>query len=154
MRNCAMAHEIALELVAAQASDVNFLLQLREITMGRRLAAAGAPTDRESYLQRIHYHFADARIVMVNGRQAGLFKCFVIPEKNQWYLSQIQIHPDYQNLGIGKRLITHLLEQATKEGRDVGLNVLKTNPARRLYERSGFQIVGENELAFLMEYRG
>ncbi len=33
----------------------------------------------------------------------------------------------------------------------MSLGVLKNNPARRLYEREGFKVIGENDYKFLMK---
>jgi ribosomal protein S18 acetylase RimI-like enzyme len=58
-------------------------------------------------------------------------------------LSQIQLLPSCQGQGIGERVIAALLDQARREQLPVRLSVLKGNPARRLYERLGFQMVSE-----------
>ncbi|WJY14146.1 GNAT family N-acetyltransferase [Pectobacteriaceae bacterium CE90] len=142
-----------LELVKATASDINFLLQLRELTMGKYLTEIGAANDKASYLKRILYNFEDAQLVMINGQPAGLFKSSFIAEKDHWYLVQIQVHPDFQNLGIGKILITTLLEHARAEGKNVLLSVLKNNPAKALYYRLGFRTTEENEYEYVMEYQ-
>jgi ribosomal protein S18 acetylase RimI-like enzyme len=50
----------------------------------------------------------------------------------------------WRGQGIGTRLLDALLAQARGGGvRRISLSVEKDNPARRLYERLGFQAVGE-----------
>jgi ribosomal protein S18 acetylase RimI-like enzyme len=63
-------------------------------------------------------------------------------------LEQIYVDPMHQGQGIGSRLVQGLIEDWP--GRPIRLAVLKTNPARRLYERFGFRIVAENDTAYLM----
>lgn len=46
-----------------------------------------------------------------------------------------------------------LLEQATRAGASVLLDVFHGNPARRLYERLGFELLEEGERAAEMVYR-
>ena len=61
-----------------------------------------------------------------------------------------KILPEYQNRGVGSAVIRDVLAQAQAEGLSVGLQVLKVNPARRLYERLGFSLVGETATHYLM----
>lgn len=69
-------------------------------------------------------------------------------------LAGIQILPSYQNQGIGTTLIERLKREA--EARDVALHigVEKDNPrARRLYERLGCDLIGEDENEYHLVYR-
>lgn len=63
-------------------------------------------------------------------------------------LEQIYFDPAHQGRGIGSRLIQGLIQEWP--GRPIRLAVLKTNPARRLYERLGFRIVEDKGTAYLM----
>lgn len=128
----------------ADASDIEYLLKLRDITMRGYLLEAGLPANQEAYLSRIHYQFENARIIELTNRSVGLFKAVHLPESHQWQLIQIQIHPDYQNLKIGRFLIKQLIDKALAAGDSVGLSVLKSNPALRLYLRLGFRRIGES----------
>lgn len=132
-------------------SDIDFLINLRDLTMAKYLADVGAPTTNTEYLKRIYYYFDDAQIVETSGAAIGLFKARYLKNKNQWYLIQIQIHPDFQNLQIGRRLIEQLIETANGQKASVGLSVLKNNPARQLYRKLGFVQVGESEFEYDME---
>lgn len=64
----------------------------------------------------------------------------------------ISLLPEYRGMGLGKRLLSRLLEVLDKAGQSrVSLAVQKANrPAMELYQRFGFQIVGENEEEFFM----
>ena len=55
----------------------------------------------------------------------------------------IAVLPDYPGKGVGTLLLTHLLEAAKKAYPAVVLSVRSTNPARHLYERLGFVVVGK-----------
>lgn len=136
----------------AVETDVDFLLELRETTMGQYLREVGMPTGREAYLERVLYAFDQAQIIVINDAPAGLFKAQFNPEINEWYLVQIQLHPDYQSKGIANRLISNLISKADATGSTVGLSVVKTNPAQRLYSRLGFERVGETDFEYLMQY--
>lgn len=134
----------------ATPADTEFLLQLRGLTMGPHIAAMGLPTSEEDYLERVNYRFDCAKIIMIDNQAAGLFKTCFLPKKNQWFLVQVQVHPDFQNRSIGRTLINQLLEQATADHADVYLTVFKSNPAQRLYSHLGFEKVSETEHEFEM----
>jgi ribosomal protein S18 acetylase RimI-like enzyme len=67
------------------------------------------------------------------------------------FLAAIEIGPAFQNRGVGTRLISNLLHEADCLSIPVKLLVLKVNPARRLYERLGFQCTGETTTHFAMK---
>ncbi|EML0174127.1 GNAT family N-acetyltransferase [Vibrio parahaemolyticus] len=134
-------------------SDVDFLLNLRDITMGQYLKDCGMLRTKDAYLSRILYEFEHAKIIEVAGSSAGLFKAKFNEGSNEWYLVQIQIHPNYQNQNIASSLISMLIGKANLTGSSVGLSVLKANPAKHLYSMLGFVTVGENELEYLMQHK-
>ena len=75
----------------------------------------------------------------------------VVRSKSIWELIQIQILPAYQGQGTATRAIKNLLADANQHSVRVKLSVLKTNPARALYERLGFCVTGESVHSFVMQ---
>ena len=136
----------------AEESDFDYLLQLRRLTMDDYLLQNGLDISDKEHTFRIKYNFDDAKIILVDGVEAGLFKASYTAQNSQWYIYQIQIHPDYQGLGIGRKLIINLCEQALKDNASVGLSVLKSNPAKRLYDRLGFTVIDSNSSEFEMVF--
>ena len=136
----------------AQESDFDYLLQLRRLTMDDYLLQNGLDISDKEHTFRIKYNFDDAKIILVDGVEVGLFKASYTAQNSQWYIYQIQIHPDYQGLGIGRKLIINLCEQALKDNASVGLSVLKSNPAKRLYDRLGFTVIDSNSSEFEMVF--
>lgn len=55
----------------------------------------------------------------------------------------IAVFPQYQGAGVGHRLLVALFEEAAPIHAMIQLNVREENPAVRLYERTGFQTIGE-----------
>lgn len=68
-------------------------------------------------------------------------------EAGEFYLDCINVHPDYQGKGIGKKLIQAFCELAARLAHSrVGLIVDYENPdARKIYERLGFNIRGTRD---------
>jgi len=55
----------------------------------------------------------------------------------------IAVVPPYTGKGIGAQLLRQLLDAAAVTHSAVYLSVRATNPAKRLYERFGFVVIGE-----------
>jgi ribosomal protein S18 acetylase RimI-like enzyme len=55
----------------------------------------------------------------------------------------IAVAPSYIGRGVGAQLLTQLLALAATTYPAMYLNVRATNPAKRLYERFGFVVIGE-----------
>ncbi|MGF1766245.1 GNAT family N-acetyltransferase [Enterovibrio makurazakiensis] len=140
-----------IRLRKALNSDISFLMSLRKLTMQQYLEAVGMPTSDEAHLTRINYKFDCAEIITVSDIPVGLFKAEFIEDQNQWYLVQLQVHPDYQNRGIGYTVLERLLSCASESASRIRLSVLKTNPARDLYIRLGFEVVEQSDCEYIME---
>jgi GNAT superfamily N-acetyltransferase len=144
-----MAHpasEIRLDQIErrpATQADVAFLLELRRQTMTGHQVDAGLVPSEDERRERVLARYDCAEILSYAGRPLGLWK--VVREGKAWDLIQIQLQPEYQGLGLGKALIEGLIEEARAAGASIGLQVLNGNPARRLYERLGFEVVAEAE---------
>src|SRR4028118_793867 len=78
------------------------------------------------------------QIIMLHGQDIGLVS--VQQTGNELFISNVQILSEHQNKGIGSFIISKVIEQAQQQGRPVTLQVLKVNPARRLYERLDFVV--------------
>lgn len=63
----------------------------------------------------------------------------------------LQIHPDWQNKGVGTTVMREILAEGGRTGVPVELDVARDNPnAERLYARLGFQRVAENDKDYRM----
>ena len=132
----------------ATESDIPFLLSLRRETMGSHLVASGADCSDESHLARLMYHFDYAEVLTNNGNPVGLLK--VRREPEAWEIVQIQLSCQIQGNGVGRTLLEGILADAAIAGVEVKLSVLKANPAKNLYERLGFKIIGEDAHEYFM----
>lgn len=141
----------ALTFRPATEADVPFLLELRRQTMSVHLRASGIEPSESERRARVLASFDCAEIILLAGTSVGLLK--VVRNPDNWDLVQIQILPEKQGRGFGSTILQKLLDDAVAAHVCVGLSVLKANPARQLYERLGFRIVGENDHAYEMEFR-
>lgn len=133
----------------ATEEDMEFLLWLRKETMTEHLLHAGKEVNEENLLDRISYHFEYAKIILLKGQKIGLLK--LVENKTEIEILQIQIAPNHQNKGIGKKIIQSIIQKASKNNIPVKLSVLKTNKAQTLYKNLGFEIYDENNYSYFMK---
>jgi len=134
---------------SATPADVPFLVELRRETMGCHQIASGVVPSEEDLLRRVMARFECAEIILLADQPVGLLK--VARDGLDWELIQIQLKPPLQGRGLGTLLIRGVIADARRAGASLRLNVLRANPARRLYERLGFSVVSEKSRAVVMQ---
>jgi len=139
-----------IELRKATNDDISFLKNLRVLSMKEHVLESGSKYKDEEQLQRIEYEFQHAAIVTKNNKDIGLFK--VNKDNSPWDLIQIQIHPKFQGQGIGRELLSLLINEAVNKQVNIKLSVFKKNPALKLYLSVGFTIIDEGDKSFIMQY--
>ncbi len=80
---------------------------------------------------------------------------FIVIEKCQdrALIENIMLLPEYQNRGIGTKIILDLIENTEAKVKHVELQVLKKNVnAKRLYKKIGFVPYAETETHFKMKF--
>jgi [ribosomal protein S18]-alanine N-acetyltransferase len=104
------------------------------ITLRRdAVAALAILTDpgRESYVAFLEGRLVGFVILVMHGAFVG-------------YIQSVCIEPGRRGLGLGRRLMAFAEERIFRETPNVFLNVASFNPeAQRLYERLGYEVVGE-----------
>jgi ribosomal protein S18 acetylase RimI-like enzyme len=105
--------------------------------------------------QDIHYrtHYDDAAfdVIEVDGEPAG--RLYVHRGPKEIRIVDITLTPAFRGRGLGTRLLRGLIAEADDGGRKLSIHVEANNPARRLYERLGFERAGEYGVYVLMERR-
>jgi len=116
----------------------------------RGYVAATWGWDDESQESRFREQWSAARFQVIEraNRPVGMLALEITPEGMR--LGSIEIDPTEQGQGIGSAVVSAILAEARARGLPVSLRVLKVNPARRLYERLGFVVVGETDTHFEM----
>ena len=138
-----------METRAATQDDIPFLLALRQQTMDMHLLASGVDISGGYHLERVTYRLDCAQILMESGLPVGLLKVDRGP--NEWEILQIQLVPGRQGTGAGRLILENVINEAISARVAVRLGVLKANPARRLYARLGFKMVGATTHEYLMQ---
>jgi ribosomal protein S18 acetylase RimI-like enzyme len=134
----------------ATQADYQFLYMLHKLALGPYVAATWR-WDEESQRKL----FQDAweptanQVVLLGGEPIGCLR--VEAHDDHVFVDYIALMPEHQRHGIGSSLMRQLQASAATRGLPVRLNVLKVNPARVLYERLGFAVVGEDDVRWFRE---
>jgi ribosomal protein S18 acetylase RimI-like enzyme len=131
--------------------DVPFLLELRRQTMHPHLLASGLIPSLQEDMRRVLFRLDCAQVILLANEPVGLLK--VSRDGMDWDLIQIQLAPSLQGQGFGAQLIQSVISEARHAGASLKLDVLKANPARRLYERLGFTTIAETAHLFEMRLK-
>lgn len=65
----------------------------------------------------------------------------------------IAILPNYRNRGLGTDLMNRMISEAGRRYPGLSLSVSSDNPAKRLYQRLGFEIIAQHGTSFTMMKR-
>jgi len=67
------------------------------------------------------------------------------------FVGQMFVESRFQRKGIGTQVMKRLISEATAFNLPVRVDVVRINPARRLYERLGFRVTHEDDRKFYMK---
>ena len=130
------------------ALDVRPLATAEEAEACARMMCASEPwitlrRDFDAALRLVRDPVREVHVASLDGRLAG-FVILVMTGAFVGYIQSICVAPDLRGRGIGTRLMAWAEERILKVAPNVFLNVASFNPeARRLYERLGYEVVGE-----------
>jgi ribosomal protein S18 acetylase RimI-like enzyme len=95
------------------------------------------------------YPQAGFDVIEIDGAPAG--RLYVDRGSDDIRVIDIALLPEYRGRGVGSALLQSLLDEAAEARKRVSIHVELNNPARRLYERLGFQPVATRGIYLLME---
>jgi GNAT superfamily N-acetyltransferase len=99
---------------------------------------------------RRNYPDASFQIIERDGVAAG--RLLVLRSDEKIHVIDIALLPEHRGAGIGTKFLRELQDEAKAAGKPLSIHVERFNPARRLYDRLGFQQVEEKGVYFLMEW--
>lgn len=139
--------------------DPEFLFQLYASTRREEIAPFGWPPAQQDAFLRMQFNAqrqwyamayagADHQLIVIDEKPAG--RMLVLRDNTGARLVDIALLSEYRGHGVGTQLLRELISQCDKDGVPLRLQVLKNNPARRLYERLGFVTIGEDGMYYEM----
>jgi ribosomal protein S18 acetylase RimI-like enzyme len=130
------------ELFAGTRQEFNFLAETQ------RQAILKMQYDARRFQYDEGYPQAEGSIIVLDGRPVG--RMLVDEGEQAITLIDIAVLAEYRSSGIGTQLLKDLLKRGVNARKPVKLQVFKSNPAVRLYERLGFSQVSEQSMYFEM----
>lgn len=88
-------------------------------------------------------------IIIKDGAQIG--RLYLLRDPEEVRIIDIALLPRYCGQGTGTLMLKSILAEAGGAGKPVRIHVEKFNPALRLYERLGFQKIGDTGVYYLLE---
>jgi len=135
----------AFQLRPARSDDFRFAWSLYEELMKPLTVELLGRWNESGQRQVIELALAqqDTSIIVRDDSDVGWMQ--VIESADSLYLGQLYVAPSWQNRGIGTAILHDLTNKARGAGKTVTLDVMKNNRSRLLYERLGFQVIGQSE---------
>lgn len=76
---------------------------------------------------------------------------YLLKDKNDhFWLEMLLICPDYQNQGLGTKVLNNIVATKCTPQKPLKFSVIKSNPAFNLYKRLGFHLYDENDSFYKM----
>lgn len=152
----------AVLLRSATSEDEPFLLTVYASTRAEELAATHwNETQKADFCQmqftaqtthyRQHYPTAEYSVILTTNHAVG--RLVVDRWTQEIRIMDIVILPAHRRRGIASCLIKELQNEAASTDRSLSIHVERFNLALRLYQRLGFQIVEDNGVYLLLQWR-
>jgi ribosomal protein S18 acetylase RimI-like enzyme len=142
-----------IELRHATADDIAFLWDVFRLSMRDYITQARGEWNeqREESQFRHQLDLTTTQVIRTNNLAVGFI---MAPMKDgaRW-IHTICIAPEHQNRGIGTEVIRLVIAESEKQEMELYLNVLKVNPAWKLYERLGFGVIEATQHHFKMHFK-
>jgi ribosomal protein S18 acetylase RimI-like enzyme len=132
----------------AHPSDFDYCTRLyfTEMDWIIRELRIDAATQRQRFPEQ--WNPDQTQIILSGDKEVGWLQ--VMEQDDALFLAQLFVEGIFQRKGLGTEVMHQLIAKAENMGKAVTLEVVKINPAIRLYERLGFRINGESEHKFCM----
>jgi ribosomal protein S18 acetylase RimI-like enzyme len=154
------ATAMTISLRPFRPDDQEFLYQLYASARLHEIAGFGWPAAQQEMFLRMQfnaqyrsyeaaYEHAEHQIVEQDGKPVG--RIMVLWQKDFALLVDIALLAEHRGRAIGGELLRDLIQQCARKRMPLRLQVLKTNPALRLYQRLGFATTGEDQMYIQME---
>ena len=91
--------------------------------------------------QHAHYmtHYPDADWLVIIHQRERIGRLYLERWPTQHRIIDIALTPKERGNGFGAAILNDLIDEASEAGKTVSIHVEKNNPAKRLYERLGFE---------------
>ena len=137
----------------ADEDDAEFAYEVVKVTMrDYAIQTWGVWLDEESRQDAIKQSKSGRiEIIEIQDDRAGIL--LVETDNKQMAIEQFYILPEFQNKGIGTKILSDLKNAALELRIPLKLSVLRVNPAKEFYAKNGFVIEKEADERIYMQYQ-
>ena len=104
--------------------------------------------NQERYYEINSFEQSNTQIISEHNKSIG--RITLTQNKNEIIIDAIHLVPYVQGQGIGSKFLHNIIEHAVKQKKSVSLVVLRSNPAKKLYEHLGFVVYDETKERYFM----
>lgn len=143
--------------------DDSFLAGLYASTRAEELAVTGWSDEEKGAFclkqfdaQSVHYreNYPGASLQVIERAGEPIGRLYVARWEREIRIMDIALIPKHRGAGVGTKLLRELQDEACSAGKSLTIHVERFNPALRLYERLGFQMVEDKGVYLLMKWDG
>jgi len=152
---------MALGFRPIRPDDQAFLLEVYASTRREELALVDWDEDRKTAFLKMqfgaqhqyyqdYYPDTDFLIIVLDDLPVG--RLYLARWPGEIRIVDLALLAAHRNAGIGTRILSDILAEATLAGKPVRIHVEKLNPALRLYERLGFTRIADKGVYWFLEW--
>lgn len=155
----AARHGVAYRPMTEQ--DLPFVAALYASTRADEVAATGWPAEaQQAFLaqqhEAQHHHYSkfypEAERLIVERDDQAIGRLYLSEWERELRIVDVALVPASRGTGIGGAILRDIQDMAAALGKAVSIHVEKNNPARRLYERLGFEPIEDKGIYDLLEW--
>jgi ribosomal protein S18 acetylase RimI-like enzyme len=143
----------AFQLRAARRDDFRFAWSLYEKLMKPLTQALLGRWNEPGQKQVVEMALAQEGTFIIVKDKLDVGWMQVIESPDTLHLAQLYVVPPLQNRGIGTAILCELTDKARERSKTLTLDVMKNNRSRLLYERVGFQVIGQSEHKLKLQWK-
>lgn len=129
------------ELRDCSVDDADFILELKELCFKWYIEIIygwDKADQRQKTINELNRLADKMKVITIDNKDIGITTFY--EDTDTYVIGMLMIHPDYQNKGIATSILNKYISIAKAEKKKIILKTYIKNPARRLYERLGFNI--------------
>jgi ribosomal protein S18 acetylase RimI-like enzyme len=142
-------------------ADEPFLARLYASTREQELAQTNWSDEQKAMFCRMQFNaqttdyqrnYPDASFQIIERGGVAAGRLLVLRTDEKIHVIDIALLPEHRGAGIGTKFLRELQAEAKAAGKPLSIHVEQFNPARRLYDRLGFQQIEEKGVYLLLEW--
>jgi len=129
--------------------DFDFAFEAKRQAMGPHITTKwGWDESYQLALQQERWNEKPWFIILMNDKTIGTVS--IQHFESHVRFGEFYLYSQFQNQGIGTKVLQEFLTQCDRDSQKVVLEYLKWSPVGSLYKRNGFNVTGENDNHYFM----